>query len=143
MSYNIDESYSFSASGTRIRPAFRGLGLVTGAPTAGSLASETGIPLSTAQKIMDKLFASAAGKELEQTLADMFAKYVPSDKQVAVQEWITKSGLSVPFIPKPETAEAGRADTTSEPVAPKESKMKMLIPIALVGIGAFLMMRKR
>lgn len=143
MSYNYVENYSFDRSGTRIRPAWKGLGLATGGATAGSLASETGISLTAAQKIMDKLFASAAGKELEQTLAEMFTKYVPADKQASVQAWIVQSGLSVPFIPKPETAEAGRADVTSEPVTPKESKMKMLIPIALVGIGAFLMMRKR
>jgi len=142
MSYNIDESFSYSTSGTRIRPAWRGLGLATGAPTAGSLSSETGIPISAAQKIIDKLFASEAGKELESTLADLFVKYVPADKQEQVSLWISRFGLSNPFIPKTPPVSSGGVDVTSKPLAPKESNMKILIPIALLGIGAFLMMKR-
>lgn len=140
MSYNIDESYSFSASGTRIRPMFRGLGLFTGVPSAGDFSKQTGIPLDIAKNFLEKVWTG--DPELQNIVKEMYDKYVPDAKKADMQRWLTAVGVTLP-IDAPATAEAGRADVTSEPVAPKESKMKILIPIMLIGAGAFLMMRKR
>lgn len=140
MSYNYVENYTFDRSGTRIRPAWKGLGLVTGIPSAGDFSNQTGIPLDIAKKFLEKVWTG--DPELQNIVKEMYDKYVPDSKKADMQKWLTAVGVKLP-IESPATPEAGRADVTSEPIAPKESKMKMLIPVAIIGIAAFMMMRKR
>lgn len=149
MSYNIDESYSFSASGTRIRPMFRGLGLFTGVPSAGDFSKQTGIPLDIAKNFLEKVWTG--DPELQNIVKEMYDKYVPDSKKADMQKWLTAVGVTLP-IDTPATAEAGRADVTSKDFTPDMkitflgidvTTWRWLGPLLAVGGAAYLYIRKR